>query len=556
MKSHWHASGKSKPGAGWLRALTWFAVLAAAVVAPGAEVSVARFHGLRPTDPGGRSGLRNPERGLRTESYVAQMEGGHVFTPWELAAHLRGRLPMGYAPQNWRMDVERFAEDGLTVGQFYIYLTDYAARPLDEPVLRRIQSELDGMRRAGVKALLRFAYETTNDHPTNGPTLKQVLGHMDQLQPLIQRNKDVIYVLQAGFIGAWGEWHNATHIRTDEDRAAILKRLLALAPPDRSLQIRYVPYKTRLLPLITGHPYAPLDAARAYGGSPEARIGFHNDGVLAGPSHGGSFGTGVPGDPLFDVMTRESPWVPVDGELFWADQGWNGKETKGNQLRGGDAARYLRLHHFTTFSIAHSYSEREGDLFSIDRWRSEPVKKEDLLAAKLPAADSWFEDAFGQPVARVWFDYIRDHLGYRLEALEASWPRSAAPGAPWELTLKLVNRGFAAPVNVRPVVLLLIPRAGKPVEIPLSADPRSWQPFTPGDSEFKPLSHEVCYGGAMPAVAAGEYSVALWLPDAAPSLRNDPRYAIRLANRDTPWWTDDAGGFGANVLGVVKVTPK
>jgi hypothetical protein len=66
----------------------------------------------------------------------------------------------------------------------------------------------------------------------------------------------------------------------------------------------------------------------------------------------------------------------------------------------------------------------------MDRWRSEPVTKADLEAVKLPVSDGWFEDAFGQPVARVWFDYLRDHLGYRLEVREATWPRSAAAGTP------------------------------------------------------------------------------------------------------------------------------
>ena len=518
-----------------------------------ATAAAVEFHGLRPTDPGGRSGLRNPDRGLRIEAYVALPEGGHVFSPWEKAAHLRGRLPDGYAPRNWRLDVERFAEDGLTIGQFYVYLTDFAQRPLDEAILGRIQSEFDAMRRAGVKALLRFAYETTNKAPTNGPTREMVLRHMDQIQPVIEKNRDVIHVLQAGFIGAWGEWHSAVHIRSDEDRAAILRRLLTFAPRDRFLQVRCVPYKTRLVPMIAGRPYRPLDAAAAFGDSPEARIGFHNDGVLAGPSHGGSFGRGAAGDPSFDLMTRESPWVPVDGELFWADQGWNGSETRGNALRGGEAARYLRLHHFTPFSLAHSYSEREGQNFSIDRWRSEPVAKADLEAAALPVSDGWFEDAYGNPVARVWFDYIRDHLGYRLEAREAAWPRSVTAGTPWSFELTLVNRGFAAPVNPRPAVLLLIPRRGEAVELPLDADPRTWQPFEPGDPDFKPLRHKVAFRGVLPALPPGDYSVALWLPDAAPSLRPDPRYAVRLANRDTTWWTDETGHYGANILGLVSM---
>jgi hypothetical protein len=518
-----------------------------------AAASAAEYHGLRPTDPGGRSGLRNPERGLRTEAYIALPEGGKVFSTWEKAAHLRGRLPSGYAQQNWRLAMERFAEDGMTVGQFYIYLTDYCERPLDEALLGRIESEFGAMRQAGVKALLRFAYETTNANPTNGPTLEMTLRHIEQLRPLVERNKDVLYVLQAGFVGAWGEWHSSVHIRSDEDRAAVLRRLLTLAPRDRFLQVRIVPYKTRLAPLLTGQAYRPLERALAYGDLPEARIGFHNDGVLAGPSHGGSFGKAAAGDRSFDLMSRESPWVPVDGELFWSDQGWNGTETKGNVPRGSDVASYLRLHHFTTFSLAHSYSEHEGNNHAIDRWRSEAVTKGDLEAAQLPASDGWFEDAFGQPVARAWYDYIRDHLGYRLEARSARWPGSAEARGPWTFELTLANRGFAAPVNPRPASLLLIPRSGSPAEIPLAADPRSWQPYEPGDPAFKPLTHRVRFEGPLPPLPPGDYSLAVWLPDAAPSLRADPRFAIRFANRDTTWWTDAAGRYGANIIGLLTV---
>jgi len=35
----------------------------------------------------------------------------------------------------------------------------------------------------------------------------------------------------------------------------------------------------------------------------------------------------------------------------------------------------------------------------------------------------------------------------------------------------------------------------------------------------------------------------------------DPRYAIRVANRDAPWWTDGAGRYGINILGRIEVAP-
>jgi hypothetical protein len=43
------------------------------------------------------------------------------------------------------------------------------------------------------------------------------------------------------------------------------------------------------------------------------------------------------------------------------------------------------------------------------------------------------------------------------------------------------------------------------------------------------------------------------MPDASPSLRLDPRYAVRVANRDAVWWTDADGRYGINVLGTLEI---
>ena len=57
-------------------------------------------------------------------------------------------------------------------------------------------------RKAGIKIILRFAYSIAMDEP-DAP-LSVILQHLDQLKPILQENKDVIAVLQAGFIGSWG----------------------------------------------------------------------------------------------------------------------------------------------------------------------------------------------------------------------------------------------------------------------------------------------------------------------------------------------------------------
>ena len=298
------------------------------------------------------------------------------------------------------LDAARFEPFGLTLVQAYCYLTEFADKPVSEEKLSLLQESLDNLRRRGLKAVLRFAYERDMGLK-EGPTLDWILRHIDQLQPLLRRNVDVIYVLQAGFIGAWGEWHSAARIAQDDyvARAAVIKRLLEALPEERMLQVRVPKYKRVALTHPTLAAFVEVGEQNAFTKVPAARIGFHNDGFLAGPSDGGTWPEtphfGQPGNPEFDYMTRESGFVPVDGELFWSDQGFDGKAARGKGVDGLNAAVRMRLHHYSSFSLAHSYSEREGRPYSIDHWLSTAIAPEPLGQAAMPVGDGWFEDGFG-----------------------------------------------------------------------------------------------------------------------------------------------------------------
>jgi len=526
--------------------------------AENAPTRLMKYHGLRPTDPGGRLGLRNPERGWRIETVIAE-PGRKTFGP---AHHLAGKVSPLYQEDWWMLDAGRFEPFGLTLVQAYCYLTEFADKRISDEKLTLLQESFDNLRRHGLKAVLRFAYE--RDIGVNeGPTLDWILRHIDQLQPLLRRNVDVIYVLQAGFIGAWGEWHSAAHIARNDyaAHAALIKRLLEALPEERTLQVRVPKYKRLALSQPALAAFVEVTESSAFTKIAAARIGFHNDGFLAGPSDGGTWTEsphfGLPGNPEFDYMTRESPFVPVDGELFWSDQGFDGKTARGKGVDGLNTAVRMRLHHYTSFSLAHSYSEREGKAYSIDHWLSTAITLGSLRQAAMPVADGWFEDGFGQPAARTQFDYVQDHLGYRLELQRARLLEKVKSGVEFRVDVELVNRGFGTLHNPRPVFLALMDRTGKVTELPVTAaDPRQWQPFRPGDTEYKPMIHKITWTGHLPAnVQPGWYQIGLWLPDAAGSLRLDPRYAVRAANRDVPWWTDSRGEYGINLLGVIEVVP-
>ncbi|MBX7256396.1 MAG: DUF4832 domain-containing protein [Candidatus Hydrogenedentes bacterium] len=528
-----------------------FSLAALSSFALGEESStqIIQYRGIRPTDPGGREGLRNPERGWRIETLIADRDAVEVKEP---SSHLKHVMPPEFSDQYWILDAERYEPDGLTVAQTYCYLTNSLDTPISAEKLADLQKSLDDVRARGLKALLRFAYERDMSRE-KGPTLDTILGHMEQLAPVIQKNADIIYVLQAGFVGAWGEWHSSGKGLEQDHKAleAVVSKLLEILPNDRMTQVRVPKYKRWVLNDVPLDAYRVLTAENAHDGSPAARIGFHNDGFLAYNSCGGTWTEAPlfsqPGNPEFDFMTRESPFVPVDGELYWSDIG--------GKIDGLRAAIRMRLHHYTTFSIAHSYSEREGSMFSIDDWIKTPISSAQVLEATLPLSNGYFEDAQGNEVSRTQFEYIRDHLGYRIELQKAILPREIATANRLDVKIEFINRGFSTFHNPRPVFLVLIDDGRCAAEIPLrDVDPRTWQPYAPGDESYAPLTHTIQASLDLPqGLAPKWYMLGLWMPDASEAIRTNPNYAVRVANGNVPWWRDSKGHYGANVLGAVHV---
>jgi hypothetical protein len=124
--------------------------------------------------------------------------------PIRPAAHPQGQVPAGFPDEWWVADCAAYEPWGLTLAQTYVYLDPYVDGPIPAEKLAWLQASFDELRRNGLKAVLRFAYERDMGGPV-GPTLDWVLEHIDQLAPVIRANCDVIFVIQAGFVGAWGE---------------------------------------------------------------------------------------------------------------------------------------------------------------------------------------------------------------------------------------------------------------------------------------------------------------------------------------------------------------
>ncbi len=514
-------------------------------------MSQHRYQGIRPTDRFGRCGLLNPERGLRLEVQVGRLTTDRY--P-EIYQQDFMRAQGGYySDYYWVWQAEQYRTDGVTVVQAYCYLDRYMDCEIPSEALDAIQRSFDRAREAGIKFLLRFAYGH-DDNQFACPDLLRILAHMDQLAPLIQRNADVIYVLQCGFLGAWGEFHSSANgiDRKIECTCEVVRKTLEILPDDLFTQMRRGEYKMRNLKALNA--FEVLSDRIAFTQHPAARIGFFNDATLANIGDAGTWTEapyGQPGSAQFDYVTTEAPFMPVDGELFWT-----GSIAQRNS-DGGLCSERLRLHHYTTFSYVHSYSQLDkmhGVPHTIDDWKAWPVSEADLRARRLPVSDGYFAGSGETPVVvRTAFEYIRDHLGYRLEMQHAEWPDETAAGRDFTVSCALINRGFSTPIKRRAARVLLLHASGECVDIPSDGQAQAWQPYTPGDAGFAPLTHSITARIRLPeTMKAGEWEVALWLPDAAETLSLRPEYAIRLANRDTPW--REVGGRGCNILGRVLVT--
>lgn len=148
-------------------------------------------------------------------------------------------------------------------------------------------------------------------------------------------------------------------------------------------------------------------------------IGIENDSFFGKiPDRG--YGTGGldAGTEQWDQLMREAAYAPQDGELYW--HFWF-EQNPGMTVHAADALRQLSEHRFSTLSILHSYFDAcivNGDAGKsvMGRWMEEKISKDWLDENGVLYAPAWFQDREGRPARRTVFEFVRDYLGYRLEA--------------------------------------------------------------------------------------------------------------------------------------------
>jgi hypothetical protein len=373
------------------------------------------------------------------------------------------------------------------------YLAEYKNAPIAPAALAKLQQQLDTVRAAGLKVVLRFAYTTSTDGAD--ATKDRVLSHLDQLAPYLKANSDVIYVMQAGFVGAWGEWYYTQNfgdsgVVTAADwanRKAVTDKILSVLPATRMAQLRTPAFKR------TMYSANPLPPAQAYGGSAPARLGHHNDCFLASAD---DYGTYQNPAVEYPYLQADTSYVAMGGETCGANPPRSSCPT---------AQQELAMFHWSFVN-----TDYHPDVIS--GWNA---------GGCLPD--------------------ITRRLGYRFALQSGSYPAGAQHGGRLPVSITVRNEGWAAPVNPRGLELVLRNTATSALyRFPLTGDPRRWQP-----GGTATINQVVTLPANLPA---GKYALLLNLPD--PLLRSRPEYSIRLANQGT--W-EAATGMN-NLLRTITVT--
>jgi hypothetical protein len=381
--------------------------------------------------------------------------------------------------------------DKVTIVYRLFMLDSFMNSNINSTYLNNIQADFNNIRTAGFKVIVLFAYSDIPGTVAQQPSKAQILAHISQLSPIVNSNKDVIFSLEAGFIGTWGEWWytNSTEFGTDgiisevqwANRKEILDSMLASTPAEIPVQVRYVNIKTKL------YGTTQLTEKTAYQDNANARIGFYNDAFLNNWGDMGTYASGncdnPVGTPEYNYLSNETKYLPMAGETAGINPCDNGFRTTGT-----NAIHEMRLTHWTSL-------HRD---FHLDFWN--------------------------QVIATNNYDEILKNLGYRF-VLNSSTITSNTSN--FDLTLNITNLGFARPFKQRNVYLVMKNTSTNAITTHLiNTDIRTWETSVLINQNFN-------------LELTGTFQLYLWMPDNDTLLATRADYSIQFANTST--WESTTG---------------
>ncbi len=383
-------------------------------------------------------------------------------------------------------------------------------------------------REKGVKCLFRLSYhvfkptvdcwgeEYEKELVKRCADEETMLGHIEQLAPVIERNKDAIHKISSGFIGTGGEMV-AVYQNPPVNFNTIMKAIVEkwCVPNGIYYTVRLPKYKFDFMDAEPDWPYFNY-------------IGYNNDAIYGEQTtpnkHSGCLqkdhtgtreeeqctaSTHYPND-WWERVCEIAAYTPQSGEIY-VNSHFYAETTPRNHFPDGKEV-ILECAHFryTTMSQYHTLGETRGDSVMAHWIKNETVTPEWCEENNIVYDPAWFVNSDGETFRRNPFDFIRDHLGYKVVAQSVDINGKVGSGAAITVSTKLKNYGFSAAFNMMSGYAILDENFNLVSKVQ-AGDPEKWYSHDPDNYiSDEVLEHEVKAEVTLPT-KSGRYYVAFYL---------------------------------------------
>jgi hypothetical protein len=354
--------------------------------------------------------------------------------------------------------------------------------PLSSAMLRDINSRIAAFAGSGIRLMPRFTYNFGPIGPgAMDAPIDVISKHIDQLAPILIRHKDLIFALEAGFIGTWGEWHDSTN---GNDTAAAQKTVL-----DQELA-----HFKGLFPILVRYPGDFIQ----YAGGLKLRpgLGLHDDFYASDSDDGATWNVCDNGAGY--CLTQ---YTPLQFMTFAS------KVSVQTMFAGEFGALYPTLQ----------------SCDALDQY-SYTFHVQSISLTPFPATIGMFLQNEGCALS------FYNKVGTRIVLQQAKITGKATPGGKLGVAITMVNDGYGRVIRDRPAAVVLEQNGEDVATIPIPASELDLRLLGPSPTEVPKVFH---FEFTLPkTIATGTTTMTLLFRDPAPTLANQAAYALPLNSVD------------------------
>ena len=353
--------------------------------------------------------------------------------------------------------------------------------PLSAAMLTEMNTRIAAFAGSGIRLMVRFTYNFGPIGPgAMDAPIDVISKHIDQVAPILLQNRDLIFALEAGFIGTWGEWHDSTN---GNDTAAAHKVVL-----DKEIS-----YFKGVFPILVREPG---DLIQYNGGlTPSQWLGLHDDYYASNSTDAGTF---------VNCDSSAGFCVPQ----YTSDQLRSYAATvSATTMFGGEfGAVYPTLQSCSPLD-EYSYT-----------YHAQSINLQ-------PSAIGTELENEGCALS------FYNKVGTRIELQEATIDGSPSANGQLHLALTLANTGYGRVIRPHPVTLLFISSGKIVAQFPISLGDMDLRQLEASSTPV-PQTYKIDVTLPPDFPTSGLVSTVLLIPDPAPSLTPQPAYALPLNSLD------------------------